>query len=321
MKKELFKKIYGEIKKSKTIYLVRHIGPDPDAVASQIALRESIKLTFPSKNVFAIGTNAARFKYLGLLDKANSFDFDNDLVITLDVPDTARVDGLDVKKFKNVIKIDHHPFVEKYGKFEYIDDKNTSTCQIVLEMILNTKLRCNKFIAEDLFMGIVSDSNRFLFEYTNPFTFDLVSLIIRKYKLDIQELYKKMYMKPISEVRLLGYIQSNIKVTKNGFAYIELENDIIKSFNADAASASNMINDLNNINEILVWLFITKDEKKDLYKVNIRSRGPVINEIASKYNGGGHKYASGVRTKDRILLDNLIEELDEACMQYKKDNE
>ena len=267
MKKELFKKIYGEIKKSKTIYLVRHIGPDPDAVASQIALRESIKLTFPSKNVFAIGTNAARFKYLGLLDKANSFDFDNDLVITLDVPDTARVDGLDVNKFKNVIKIDHHPFVEKYGKFEYIDDKNTSTCQIVLEMILNTKLRCNKFIAEDLFMGIVSDSNRFLFEYTNPFTFDLVSLIIRKYKLDIQELYKKMYMKPISEVRLLGYIQSNIKVTKNGFAYIELENDIIKSFNADAASASNMINDLNNINEILVWLFITKDEKKDLYKV------------------------------------------------------
>ena len=58
-----------------------------------------------------------------------------------------------------------------------------------------------------------------------------------------------------------------------------------------------------------------------MYKVNIRSRGPVINEIASKYNGGGHKYASGVRTKDRALLDGLIEELDEACMQYKKDNE
>ncbi len=321
MKKELFKKIYNEIKKRKTIYLVRHIGPDPDAVASQIALRESIKLTFPSKNVFAIGTNAARFKYLGVLDKIDSFDFDNSLVITLDVPDTARIDGLDVKKFKNVIKIDHHPFVEKYGKYEYIDDKNTSTCQIVLEMIFNTKLRCNKFIAEDLFMGIVSDSNRFLFEYTNPYTFDLVSLTIKKYKLDIQELYKKMYMKPISEVRLLGYIQSNIKITKNGFAYIELENDIIKSFNADAASASNMINDLNNINEILVWLFITKDEKKDLYKVNIRSRGPIINDIASKYNGGGHKYASGVRTKDRDILDKLLEELDEACKAYKKNKE
>ena len=321
MKKELFKKIYNEIKKRKTIYLVRHIGPDPDAVASQIALRESIKLTFPSKNVFAIGTNAARFKYLGVLDKIDSFDFDNSLVITLDVPDTARIDGLDVKKFKNVIKIDHHPFVEKYGKYEYIDDKNTSTCQIVLEMIFNTKLRCNKFIAEDLFMGIVSDSNRFLFEYTNPYTFDLVSLIIKKYKLDIQELYKKMYMKPISEVRLLGYIQSNIKITKNGFAYIELENDIIKSFNADAASASNMINDLNNINEILVWLFITKNEKKDLYKVNIRSRGPIINDIASKYNGGGHKYASGVRTKDRDILDKLLEELDEACKAYKKNKE
>ena len=321
MKKELFKKIYNEIKKRKTVYLVRHIGPDPDAVASQIALRDSIKLTFPSKNVYAIGANAARFKYLGSLDKANSFDFENDLVITLDVPDKIRIDGLDINNFKNIIKIDHHPFVEKYGNIEYIDDKNTSTCQIVLEMIINTKLKCNKPIAENLFIGIVSDSNRFLFDYTNTKTFDLISFIIKKYKLNIQELYKKMYIKPLSEVRLLGYIQSNIKVTKNGFAYIELENDIINSFNADAASASNMINDLNNINEILVWLFITKDEKKDLYKVNIRSRGPIINEIASKYNGGGHKYASGVRTKDRKILDNLIKDLDEACKIYKKNND
>ena len=317
MKKELFKKIYNEIKKSKTIYLVRHIGPDPDAVASQIALRDSIRITFPSKNVFAIGANAARFKYLGTLDKPNSFDFENDLIITLDIPDSNRIDGVDVKKFKNVIKIDHHPFVEKFAKIEYIDDKNTSACQIVLEMILNTKLKCNKNIAENLFMGIVSDSNRFLFDYTSYSTFGLVSLIIKKYKLNIQDLYKKMYMKPLSEVRLLGYIQSNIKVTKNGFAYIEIENDIINSFHADAASASNMINDLNNIHEILVWLFITKDEKKDLYKVNIRSRGPIINEIAAKYNGGGHKYASGVRTKDRNILNNLIKELDEVCRFYK----
>ena len=36
-----------------------------------------------------------------------------------------------------------------------------------------------------------------------------------------------------------------------------------------------------------------------MYKVNIRSRGPVINEVALKFNGGGHKFASGARLKDR----------------------
>ena len=37
MKKETLKKIYSEIKKYDLIYIVRHIGPDPDAISSQIA--------------------------------------------------------------------------------------------------------------------------------------------------------------------------------------------------------------------------------------------------------------------------------------------
>ena len=34
------KKIYKKIQKYNTIVIARHIGPDPDAVASQIALRD-----------------------------------------------------------------------------------------------------------------------------------------------------------------------------------------------------------------------------------------------------------------------------------------
>lgn len=321
MRSAMIKKIYNEIKKFEIIYLVRHIGPDPDAIASQIALRDSIKLTFPNKKVYALGATASRFKYLGSLDKVQSLDYENGLVITLDVPDKGRIDGVDINKFKNVIKIDHHPFVEKFNGLEYIDEYNTSTCQMVLEIINNSRLKCNKEIAEILFIGIVSDSNRFLFDYTDEDTFFLIGSIIKKYKLDIQKLYRIMYSRPMSEVRLLGYISSNINVTKNGFGYIELENDIIKSFNADAASASNMINDLNNIKEMLVWLFITYDEKNELYKVNIRSRGPQINEIAQKHGGGGHKYASGVRTKDKKVIDELKKEYDELCRVYIRDSE
>ena len=44
--KDVYKKIYKLIKKYDEIVIARHIGPDPDAIASQIALRDSIKLTF-----------------------------------------------------------------------------------------------------------------------------------------------------------------------------------------------------------------------------------------------------------------------------------
>ena len=78
-----------------------------------------------------------------------------------------------------------------------------------------------------------------------------------------------------------------------------------------------MINDFNNISEVIVWTFVCKDEKSGLYKVNIRSRGPVINEIAAKYNGGGHKFASGVRTESKEVIESLLMDLSNACKEYK----
>ena len=45
----MFKQIYKEIKKYNNIVIARHVGVDPDAMASQIALRDSIRLTFPEK--------------------------------------------------------------------------------------------------------------------------------------------------------------------------------------------------------------------------------------------------------------------------------
>ncbi len=311
----IFKLIYNEIKKYKVIYIARHIGPDPDAFGSQMALKESIKLTFSDKEVYAVGCTVSRFKYFGKVDKVNNYDYENSLLIVVDTPDKKRVDIENFTSFKNVLKIDHHPKVDTFGSVEYIDETSASASQLVYEVIENTKLKMNSQIAGDLFIGIVSDTNRFLYN-SDEKVFDLVSSLIKKYKLNTDELYKKFYAKPLSETRLMGYIASSLKVDKYGFAYIELDEDIINSFNADLSSASNMINDFNNINEILVWVFVSKDEKNNLYRVNIRSKGPIINEVAAKYGGGGHKLASGVRTEDKKVVDNLLKDLSNCCKEY-----
>lgn len=318
--KKINKLILGEIKKFKTIYIVRHIGPDPDALCTQLALRDSIKLTYPSKEVYALGASVAKFKSFGKIDKLVTFDKDA-LVISVDVPDKKRVDGLNIDDFKNVIKIDHHPFVEKFGTIELIETKTTSASQVILEFLKDTKLKINESVAKNLFIGIVADSNRFMFYPTDGKVLSLVSELVIKYKLNIQELYSSLYQRPLSEVRLMGYIASNLKVTKNKFAYIELDEDIIKSFNGDMASASNMINDFNNINEIVVWMFISNDVKNGIYKMNIRSRGPIVNDLATKYNGGGHRMASGIRTTDKKIIEDIIKDYDDLCKEYNKSKE
>ena len=311
----IYKSIYNEIKRYKKIYIARHIGPDPDAFGSQMALKESIKLTFPEKEVYAVGTSVSRFKYFGKIDKIENYDYENGLLIVTDTPDNKRVDIDNFMNFKNVIKIDHHPKVDTFGKIEYIRDDASSASELVYEVLENTKLKTNDHIVGFIYIGIVSDTNRFLYNI-NSKTFDLVSKMINKYKLDIEDLYRKVYAKPLSEVRLMGHIASTSKVDKNKFATVFIDEDILSSFNADMSSASNMINDFNNINEILVWTFVTYDEKNSLYKVNIRSRGPVINDIAAKYNGGGHKFASGVRNPNKEAIDELLKELSNACKEY-----
>lgn len=311
----VFKAIYNEIKKYKKIYIARHIGPDPDAYGSQIGLRDSIKLTFPDKEVYAVGSTVSRFKFMGKLDKVNKYDYDNSLLIVVDTPDNKRVDIDEFALFKKVIKIDHHPLVDKFGEIEYISETSSSASELVLNVIENTKLKMNKDVATALFTGIVSDTNRFLFN-TNENTFNAVSLLIKKYKLDTEKIYSQIYSKPLCEMRLMGYIASTLKVDKNGFAYIYVEDDILSSLGADNSAPSNMINDFNNIKEILVWTFISKDDKTNQYRVNIRSRGPIINEIASKYNGGGHKFASGVRTTSKEDVDNLLKDLSNACKDF-----
>ena len=70
----------------------------------------------------------------------------------------------------------------------------------------------------------------------------------------------------------------------------------------------------------MVWIFITYEEKTGYYKVNLRSRGPVINTIANKYHGGGHKFASGAKLHSRDEIPMLIEDLDKVCKDYKSED-
>ncbi len=312
------KEIVKKIKKYNTIVVARHVGPDPDAVASQIALRDAIRLTYPHKKVLAVGASVTKFKYFGALDKEEYQDVENALLILLDVPTLDRVDGIFGLSYKEIIKIDHHPCEEKVGNVELVDETASSTCQLITELIFKTNLKMDKNIASNLFLGIVSDSDRFLLSYTTAKTFKIVSKLIDEYALDFTSLYPKLYERPLNEIRFHGYLAEHLSLTENGFAYIKITPEILKEYDVDNATPSNMINDFNYIREVLVWTFVTYDEKNMIYKVNIRSRGPIINTVAEHYNGGGHKFASGARCKTEEEIDALLKELDQACKEYKE---
>ena len=313
----MFKKIYKKIEEFDTIVIARHVGVDPDALASHLALRDSIKLTFPDKKVSAIGTGSAKFYSVGKLDRLEKVN--NALLIVLDTPDQKRVDSVDFSQFGYMIKIDHHPFVEKFCDLEYIEDTASSTAEIIMNFIMSTELQCDKNIAETLYLGLASDSNRFLFDSWTSKTFGLVSIFLEKYNFELSQVYKKLYLRPLNEVRLEGYIALNMTVTENGLGYIKITNDVLTQLEVDSASAGNMINNFNFIKEVLVWATITEDIKNEQIRISIRSRGPEINEVAERFNRGGHKFASGAKLKSFDDAMQLMKELDECLIEYNKE--
>ena len=314
--KDLFKHIYKLIKSYNNIVIARHIGPDPDAIGSQIALRDSIKLTFPNKNVYAVGAGVSRFKYLGSLDKIDLTTLDDSLLIVLDVPNFIRVDGIEGLKYSKIIKIDHHPKEDIVGDADFTSNNYSSTAEMITELIFGSKLLMDTNVAENLFMGIISDSERFLFKNTTVHTFETVTRLLKEYQIDFLGLYDKLYEKDFNECKFEAYIIDNMTITENGLGYLIIDNSVIEELGLDNSAASVVINRFNFIKELLCWCFVTYDERNEIYKVNIRSRGPVINEVASKYNGGGHVYAAGARISKKTDISKLITDLDKACSDY-----
>ena len=108
----------------------------------------------------------------------------------------------------------------------------------------------------------------------------------------------------------------NYQITENKVGYLIINDETLKQYNVDAATPGNLINSFNHINEMLVWVTATEDKELGSYRVSIRSRGPIINEVAADHGGGGHIYASGTRLKTKEEIMSLITDLEKVSKQY-----
>lgn len=313
------KKILDLIKKYNRIILARHVGADPDALGSTFALKEIIKENFPKKEVYVAGAPVSRFKFFGTHDKITDEMYENALLIALDIPDIERLDGVDYYKFKESIKIDHHPEIDKYSDVEIIDVDASSTCELIADWCYDCNLKMPKHAAESIFMGIIADTNRFLFGANKPETYKIVLDLVEKEKVNPNELYEILYKRSMSEVRLEGFISLNMKITKNGLGFVKITDKDLKDYGVDSASVGSIMNNYNFIHGLICWVVFTEDIKNGVIRTSARSRGVKINKLFEQYNGGGHVYACGAKLKSFSEADEIIDKLDQLCMEYKED--
>lgn len=312
------KEILKLINEYDQICLFRHMFSDPDALASQFGLAQIIKDNFSNKQVRVLGENnlSLNGSLFPLMDDVDESFIKNSLAIILDTANTARIDDERFKLASKKIKIDHHPVVEKYADINYEDTNVCATSYLIAKLALNNDLKVSSLAATYLYAGIVGDTGRFLHNNTDYQTFELVTKLVGL-KADIQKVYRLMYKKNINEIRLNGYILNNFKIIDNQVAYYILEPSEYEAIGVCFEKAKEYVNVLADIEDIKIWVGIVYSDETKFYHVSIRSKDIVINDIAQKMGGGGHKYASGIKASTLSRVQTILDLLKERALEHK----
>ena len=321
-----FKIIENKIKQYNIIVIYRHQSPDLDALGCQLGLYTWIKDNYPTKEIYYVGDinqNLIPLIFPIPMDE-NSLPVNKEhLAITVDVSDYKRIASNHIKKAKEVIKIDHHPLPEnkedQFGNICSIHPSFASASELVALFLLSRskKYTISSKCAEYLYAGIVGDTNRFLYPATSISTFNVCASLL-SYNFDKDELYNKIYQIDKRRLNILKYCLNKYQITSKGTVYVVFKKEDLEALEMETYEGNNFLNELRNLVEANIILSITYIETKKNYRISFRSKNIPINTLASKYQGGGHKFASGGSLSSLSLLPELLKDCDNTIVEFNK---
>ncbi|SDB45338.1 phosphoesterase RecJ domain-containing protein [Streptococcus henryi] len=290
-----FETILEKIKAYDTIIIHRHQRPDPDAIGSQAGLRQLLRHNFPEKRILATGINEPTLAWMTSMDEVTDSDYQGALVIVTDTANTPRIDDDRYQNGDFLIKIDHHPNEDPYGDILYVDTTASSASEIITDFALATDLELTAEAARLLYTGIVGDTGRFLYPATSSKTLNIAATL-RGYDFDFSAISRQMDSFPYKIAKLQGYVFDHLEVDENGAARVLLTQEVMKQYDVTEAETSAIVGTPGKIDSVLAWAIFVEQADGKSYRVRLRSKTAVINEIAKNHDGGGHPLASGANS-------------------------
>ncbi len=311
------------IEQKETIIIHRHERPDPDAIGSQCGLAEILKASYPFKKIKVVGEEEPSLAFLQKMDMIDDKTYENALVIVCDTANEERISDQRYHSGSCLIKIDHHPNNEPYGDVMWVDTTYSSTSEMIYELYLTGKKhgwKLNEKAALLLYAGIVGDTGRFLYPNTTERTHRYTSELIKE-RFDRAQFYSTLYKRNLHITRLEGYVLQHFEILQDGLGVMNLTKEVLASYNVTTSESSALVNAFSDVDGLKAWLFFVEEEDGSSIRVRLRSKGPVINEIAQKYNGGGHPLASGAKVNSWGETKLIISDLLEVCKEETKSKE
>jgi bifunctional oligoribonuclease and PAP phosphatase NrnA len=308
-------RVGAELRTRERFLLTAHEGPDGDALGSLLGMHHLLKQLGKDSVMFLAAKEfplPVEYRFLPLEEVFHEppADMADRTVVFLDCGNIDRmpVDFLTAGG-NDVINIDHHHDNTRFGDFNLVDVDASCTAEIVYDLAVLLGARLTREMASALYVGLITDTGKFMYENTNAHTHRVAAELIEA-GVDIDDTYRRLYEHvPIEKLRLvvralqkierhcderliLTYVTSaDYEETGAGEEMTEGVIDHLRS--VDGAKVAAVVRDLGN-------------RGRAARKVSLRSsEGDVdVSAVARAHGGGGHKRAAGFSTD--LELDELV---------------
>jgi phosphoesterase RecJ-like protein len=297
----------AELRDRDRFLLTAHEGPDGDALGSLLGMHRLLTQLGKDSVMFMAAKEfplPIEYRFLPLEEVFHEApaDMADRTIVFLDCGNIDRMPVEFLTAGDNVrINIDHHHDNTRFGDVNLVDTAASSTAEIVYQLAVLLGGRITPEIASALYVGLVTDTGKFMYENTDASTHRIAADLIEA-GVEVDDTYRRLYEHvPLEKLRLVSRALDGIeRHCDEQLVVTYVRQSDYEATGAGEEMTEGIIDHLRSVEGAKVAALIRDQGPRGraARKVSLRSsEGDVdVSVIARSQGGGGHKRAAGFST-------------------------
>jgi phosphoesterase RecJ-like protein len=305
--------VLDALRQGERFVLVTHENPDGDALGSLVAMQGVMRalgkdsLMFIGANEFPLPYEYAFFEFDDLISEVPD-DVGERTIVFLDCGNVDR-NAVEIGGAP-ILNLDHHHDNTHFGTLNHVVPEASCTAEIVWDLMRGLDVALTPRTAEALYVGLVTDTGRFMYENTGPAAHVMAADLIEA-GVDVHEIYRRLYEGvPEPKLTLLTRALERVQRFDGGrLTFARLAREDFAETGAEESYTEGIIDHLRAVQGTKVAALareLTGEDCAGKSKVSLRATDGAVDVslIARAQNGGGHRQAAGFAT--RMSPDELV---------------
>jgi bifunctional oligoribonuclease and PAP phosphatase NrnA len=299
--------VLERIRADASFVVATHENPDGDALGSLIGMHGLLTALDKSSEMFISASDLPlpreyRCPALEHAIQAAPADIGQRTVVMLDCGNIDRNPAAVLQHGAHLLNIDHHHDNTRFGTLNLVDPTASCTAEIVWDLMHGLDVAPTAAIAEALYVALVTDTGRFMYENTGPRAHKMAAELIAA-GVNVAAVNTRLYEEmPSAKLALLGVALGRVQRFDEGaLTLVALDAGDFERVGAEESFSEGIVDHLRSIAATKVAVLIrelTAPESRGKRKVSLRATGDDVDvsAIARTQGGGGHRRAAGFST-------------------------